>query len=198
MPGQNLVKAETGGKMTSTRGEVTIDIPPGSMAQDTIISVEWVDPATLPLPTENSYNLAAVKLEPSGLQFSQPVTVVFSLKDWEEPGTLLAIYLADGTAGAIDTGKTAIVGETGLKASTTIEHFSTYFLTRPIQIPMAYFLSHASEYVPYLNQFTIFTSDIASRPRRAICSHFSEKGIETGNNNRSFSLRKFFCRSKIK
>ena len=160
MPGQNLVKAETGGKMTSTRGEVTIDIPPGSMAQDTIISVEWVDPATLPLPTENSYNLAAVKLEPSGLQFSQPVTVVFSLKDWEEPGTLLAIYLADGTAGAIDTGKTAIVGETGLKASTTIEHFSTYFLTRPIQIPMAYFLSHASEYVPYLNQFTIFTSDV--------------------------------------
>jgi hypothetical protein len=131
-PGQDMVQAAIGGQMTSIWGEVTIDIPPGSMATDTVISVEWVDPASLPAPTEDSYNLAAVKLEPSGLQFSQPVTVVFSLRNWEEPGTVLAVYLADGMAGAIDTGKTATVDETGLKASTTIEHFSTYFVSTDV------------------------------------------------------------------
>ena len=160
MPGQDLVQAANGGQITSARGEVTIDVPPGSLSQDTVISVEWVNPDMLPLPTENSYNLAAVRLEPSGLQFSQPVTVVFSLRNWEEPGTTLAVYLADGASGAIDTGKEATVDETGLKASTTIDHFSTIFVTNQIQIPVTYFFSHASEYVPYLNQFTVSTSDV--------------------------------------
>ena len=163
MPGQDLVNATTGGQITSAGGEVTINIPPGSMAQDWVISVEWVNPDTLTSPTENSYNLAAVKLEPSGLQFSQPVTVVFSLRSWQEPGSTLAVYLADGVSGAIDTGKTATVDETGLNASATIDHFSTYFLTHPFvatkQVWKQYFSYHASEYAPYLNQFSIYTSE---------------------------------------
>jgi hypothetical protein len=161
MPGQDLVQAAIGGQMTSIWGEVTIDIPPGSMATDNVISVEWVNPDTLPAPAENSYNLAAVKLEPTGLQFSQPVTVVFSLRSWQEVGTILNVYLADGTGGASDTGKTAIVDETGLKASATIDHFSTYFLTHPVpatkQVWKKYFSYHASEYLPYLNQFSVYT-----------------------------------------
>ncbi len=163
MPGQDLVKAATGGQMTSTGGEVTISILPGSMASDTVISVAWVNPDTLPLPTENSYNLAAVKLEPTGLEFSQPVTVIFSLKSWQQPGTILAVYLADGATGAIDTGKTAIVDETGLKASTTIEHFSTYFVSilnyYELVLVNRYLLTQPSDVRSHFNEFSIYTSE---------------------------------------
>jgi hypothetical protein len=162
MPGQDLVTAAIGGQMTSNGGEVAIDIPPGSMATDTIISVEWVDPVSLPAPTEDSYNLAAVKLEPSGLQFSQPVTLIFALRNWQEPGTSLTVYLADEASGTLSaTGKTATVDESGLKASTMIDHFSTYYavLEPPTLIPMSYFQKRASDYIPYFNQFSIYTSD---------------------------------------
>jgi hypothetical protein len=162
MPGQALIKASIGGQMRSTGGDVTINIPPGSMATDTVISVELVDPASLPAPTEDSYNLAAVKLEPSGLQFSQPVTVVFSLRSWQEPGTILNVFLANGTGGATDTGKTATVDETGIKAVAAIEHFSTYFLIlqmSPVQLQVnMYFQAHASDIIPYFNDFSIYTS----------------------------------------
>jgi len=162
-PGQDLVQSAIGGQMTSIWGEVALNIPPGSMATDTVISVEWINPDTLPLPTENSYNLAAVRLEPSGLQFSKPVTVVFSLRSWQEPGTILAVYLVDETTGTLsDTGKTAMVDETGIKASTAITHFSMYFLSQlmtPFQVQVnKYFQTHISDVTPYFNQFSIYTS----------------------------------------
>jgi len=163
--GQIAVPAATGGTLTSPRREVTLTIPPGALASDTVISVAWKDPTDFSPPVPDAYNLAAVQMGPSGTQFSQPVTVVFSLRNMQTPGSLLEIYLADETTGALsDTGNTAIVDGTGQKAMTTIGHFSTIVAvggaTR--QIPLSYFKQYASSYTQYFSQFTVNPS--ADRP----------------------------------
>lgn len=170
-PGQDLVYAAAGGQMTSSGGVVTITIPPGAMDANTIISVTDLDPVLSQVPADGWLNLAAADFEPEGLQFSQPVTASFSLRNLQAPGTVLNVYLVDSATGTLsDTGNTAIVDETGLTASTTLNHFSQYCLAVNVngistnsaagtrKVPLVYFQYHASEYAPYFNQFSVHTS----------------------------------------
>ena len=158
MPGQNLIQAATGGQMTSARGEATIIIPPGSMASDTVISVQAVDPGVLPTPAGNFYNLAAVQLEPTGLQFSQPVTVVFSLRNQVAPGTVLPVYLLDNGV-LTNAGKTATVDQTGLKATGTVDHFSMFVVPwalTPVEVAVQkYFVANINTIATYFPSFGI-------------------------------------------
>ena len=51
----------------------------------------------------------------------------------EEPGTALPLYLLDENTGdLIDTGTTAIVDETGLKATGEVSHFSKFVVAKKV------------------------------------------------------------------
>ena len=130
-PGAGVVQALQGGEIESVEGNVKITIPPGALLSDTLIIVEQLNPDTLPIPSDDGYNLAAVRLEPSGVQFSNPVAITMPLRSREEPGTTIPLYQLDEATGAlVDTGKTAAVDDSGLRAVAYVDHFSTYVVKR--------------------------------------------------------------------
>lgn len=81
-------------------------------------------------PSEATY-LAAVECGPSGTTFSQPVTLTFKLSPARTPGEVLTVYYLDSGAWT-PAGTSAQVSSTGLTASASISHFSTYGLFVPV------------------------------------------------------------------
>jgi len=154
-PGEGtMVQAATGGEIESAKGEVRVVIPRDVLTSDTVITVEQLTPDALPAASEDSINLAAARLSPPGLQFSQPVTVIFTLRNWEEPGSGLPLFLLDETTGSlVDTGKMVIVDDTGLKATGEVDHFSTYIVARTLSV---YELSMANTFNTLSQLFTEF------------------------------------------
>ena len=73
-----LVDSETGGVVEA--GGSRLEIPPGALAQDTVIVVS--EPITG--MTMQADGMKAVSLEPSGLQFSQPATLTVAYGDTGE------------------------------------------------------------------------------------------------------------------
>ncbi|MDW7773718.1 MAG: hypothetical protein SCH71_12595 [Desulfobulbaceae bacterium] len=127
---EKIIDPSLGGTVSSEFGEVIIEIPPGAVNDEIEISIEALKPSYLPRPVPDQVNLAAVKLGPSGTQFEKPVKVHFALKHWIDPETELPLYLLDENSGIpIDTGKKALVDESGIYAQAQIDHFSTYLCT---------------------------------------------------------------------
>ena len=127
-PGSALIEASRGAQIESLQGDVSLSIPADALTSDTFITVEQLENRNaLALPTDDALNHAAIRLEPSGLQLVQPITVLFPLKSWKEPGSQIPLYLLDeGTGDLGDTGNRAMVDESGLRATASIDHFSTY------------------------------------------------------------------------
>jgi len=131
-PGTAVISAVHGGTIESVQGDVRISVPAGALTSDMSITVEQLDPDALAIPSEDAYNHAAIRLEPSGLQFSQTVAISFSLKNRVEPGTQIPLFLFDeGTKELNDTGRTAVVDASGLMATGAVDHFSVFTARAP-------------------------------------------------------------------
>ena len=132
-PGSAHIAASHGGTIESVQGDVILSIPAGALTTDTFITVQQLDPDVLAIQTDDANNHAAIRLEPTGIQFIQPVTVTFPLRNWIEPGSQIPLYLFDeGTGDLSDTGNKAIADESGLKATASIDHFSTHVARVPL------------------------------------------------------------------
>ncbi|MBI5125478.1 MAG: IPT/TIG domain-containing protein, partial [Planctomycetes bacterium] len=158
-PGEGTtVQAATGGEIESAKGEVRVVIPQNVLTSDTVITVEHLTPDALPSASEDSINLAAARLSPPGLQFSQPVTVIFTLRNWEEPGSGLPLFLLDETTGSlVDTGKMVLVDDTGLKATGEVDHFSTYIVARTLSVNELSMANTFTTLSPLFTEFYIET-----------------------------------------
>ncbi|MEN6318751.1 MAG: hypothetical protein ABFD82_08375 [Syntrophaceae bacterium] len=118
-------------------------LPNGLSASD--IKLTTKAPADVPAAPVEASLLLAVECEPTGISFSQPVTLTFKLSPARTAGELLTVYLVNAGAWTA-TGINATVGADGLSASATITHFSTYGLFAPVNaaLPGDKFFTFAS------------------------------------------------------
>jgi len=94
----------SGGTYSNTVETVTVDIPPDALAEDTVISIDTHPTREyggfLINQSENIVSYGVYKLEPTGTDFSTPVTITLSydetLVDEEHLEQLLVLYSADG------------------------------------------------------------------------------------------------------
>ncbi|MDH4274129.1 MAG: thrombospondin type 3 repeat-containing protein, partial [Gammaproteobacteria bacterium] len=92
-----------------------------------------------------------------GLMFANPVAISFDLSNWEEPGTVLNLFVRTSPGGVfVDSGKTAIVDVSGLRATGAIDHFSVYAAIRvqaatqpPVLSRAQHFASQSSTFNDY-------------------------------------------------
>ncbi len=125
-PGEAIITPD-GGVAKSKKGEVTVTIPPDVLVSNTLVSVEPVNPDTLPKVSVDGSNLAAAHFSPDGLQFPSynPAIVQFTLKHYMEPGTSRPLLMVDeGTGNLVNEGGTVVVDESGFKAIGSMTHFS--------------------------------------------------------------------------
>ena len=85
----------TGGTVTGGNGSVVVTVPPGAVSTDTPISITPVSGA-LPAPTSADLAGTAYQIGPSGLTFSQPVTIklkyeLATLPLWSMSGDLVVM-----------------------------------------------------------------------------------------------------------
>jgi hypothetical protein len=87
-----IVDSETGGTLTTPDGTVSVTIPPGSLPQDTTISITNTG-STYELTTNlgQALGVFGVDIQPAGTTFNPPITIVFSWSDVDDDG------LVDGT-----------------------------------------------------------------------------------------------------
>ncbi|MFQ5892688.1 MAG: extracellular solute-binding protein [Nitrospinota bacterium] len=78
----------SGGSLTTPDGDVQITIPEGALTSDTGISVTGSDRTGFELTTNlgQAIGVFAVDIQPSGLTFDQPITIVFSWDDADNDG----------------------------------------------------------------------------------------------------------------
>ena len=89
--------------VTSDDGKLTLQIPLGAIGDDVEISITMVPLAELPEPLKNVRGAGTgYKLEPDGLEFSEPVTAILELDrselDPEDEGSVTAYALVTQTA----------------------------------------------------------------------------------------------------
>jgi len=107
---------------------VTLEIPVGAVPTSTKIEIsDGAVPAEL--AEDNDLTVYAFNLEPSGVEFSQPATIVFRVPAPGDAGTPLASVLledADGTTTVLSANATRHGNE--VEVSALIDHFSRAFL----------------------------------------------------------------------
>jgi hypothetical protein len=137
-----LATSTDAGKTVTLTGS-TAALPSGVSASDIILTTK--DPADVPAAPVEASLLLAVQCEPTGISFSQPVTLTFKLSPARTAGELLTVYLVNAGAWTA-SGANAIVSVDGLTASATITHFSTYGLFVPVNaaLPGDKFFTFAS------------------------------------------------------
>jgi len=124
-PGAARILASTGGTVVSSNGRAGVEIPPGALAEDTVITVRALRAFELPWPTAEERVLGAAEFGPSGLVFALPVTVTLPLSRHLPPGTTLPLLLLDEGSGLYEeTGHEAIVAENGEQAIAEVLHFT--------------------------------------------------------------------------
>ena len=78
------ISAESGGRISSDDGLLTLDVPPGALAANTVISIQAVSIDDLPDDVaEGAEGAVAYRLEPDGLTFSKPVIAKLRLDPQE-------------------------------------------------------------------------------------------------------------------
>ena len=82
-----------GGEITSSDGRLALDVPPGALPADTVISIRPLEPGELPASLAGVD--AAYELGPDGLQFAAPVVVTFGLGPALAPSGELGVTLSN-------------------------------------------------------------------------------------------------------
>lgn len=135
-----LVDAEQGGVVTSEDGRLTLEIPPGALAEDTTITIarlserQWSDEVAALEPVSDVYALG-----PNGLRFAVPARLTQQL-DHDDIAAfpLLAgvTRSADGELSMLDAPSvTYEIAASSATFTANVEHFSDVFVTtqlRPI------------------------------------------------------------------
>lgn len=70
-----VISAANGGKLNTTDGKLTLDIPPGALGQDTEVSITLVEVGDLPQDLRAGAVGDVYLLRPEGLVFNEPVAV---------------------------------------------------------------------------------------------------------------------------
>ena len=75
-PVEMHIIAADGGVIEADDSRLILEIPPGGLTEDIVVSITPVDPNVVPGPLGGSQNIRiAYRLEPSGLRFEKPVVV---------------------------------------------------------------------------------------------------------------------------
>lgn len=120
-PVSAMITPESGGTITSARGDVLV-IPPGAVAEPTEISV--IGHEISGYPGIDYYGL--VRLEPDGLRLLVPAQLTFVLATPVTPGTHVVLATTLGASEArYETDDVFIVAESGMEATAPIVSFST-------------------------------------------------------------------------
>ncbi|MCG3111294.1 MAG: hypothetical protein MCM46_05655 [Candidatus Manganitrophus sp. SB1] len=121
-----------GGNITSLDGKVTLTIPAGALGNTQTITIESIDPATLPAEFAGIAAERAYELKPDGLQFNPPAQIRLQLDAPAQPaaGAVekgIAVLLTSANGQVEPLGKLALtIDADGKTASLTGEltHFS--------------------------------------------------------------------------
>jgi len=131
---QEQVRAVEGGTITSTDGRVSLEIPAGALPEDTEVSInevsedEWTE-AIKDLEPEGP----VLRLEPDGVEFSEPVTVTLQVDPSEFAGTesedgipayALISVNKDGEQEYVDDTETHVHSDGSITVSGKLSHFS--------------------------------------------------------------------------
>lgn len=129
----SAVIGAAGGEVTSVDGKMKLTIPAGALGSTQTISIEKIDPATLP-PNLASSPLA-YEMKPDGLTFSQPVSASVVAPDppiqkdgsLKAPlGSLLTLSGSQSTIEALANQEIVVDSDTNSTTfSATLTHFST-------------------------------------------------------------------------
>jgi hypothetical protein len=123
-----VVVGSSGGEVLSSDGRVRLVVPAGALSGSTAINIATVSAQTLQgaIP-QNTEMINAVDCKPYGLNFNQPVSVIYTLSQAEIPGTPVALGLYDSVNNVINlTGQTSVIAGDGYSVTFSVTHFSTY------------------------------------------------------------------------
>ncbi len=110
---------------------IQLIIPQNALTETEDISVTPLQgndvPGRSPMASLGLLNMATVNLEPSGLELAQDGQLEFPLPFQSDQGEVIPLLLFnDQTMQWEDTGDSAVVDQSGTKATANISHFSTY------------------------------------------------------------------------
>lgn len=104
---------------------IVLELPPGTRPGMSIPYAKVIEDLTSVPTSMTGRLLAAGRFEPSGARFPEGIRVTWPLADKCNPGTALAIVALDEDARKWHTtGETAIVADTGRRATGKVYHFS--------------------------------------------------------------------------
>jgi hypothetical protein len=127
------IEAATGGSITSVDSKITLTIPAGALAADTLINIFRIT------NTAHGGIGGGFRLEPDGQSFSTPVTLTFSYTDGDLDGSDPAML---GAAFQTATGfwqwlGTPVINTSNHTVSVTTTHFTDFSLVKGYQLQPA-------------------------------------------------------------
>ncbi len=130
------VTQATGGQVDNANNEslsnqpLNVQVPPNAVSQNTQITVASIPVTQIPTSTNANQQIqTAGSFEPTGTQFSTPVTITFPLPSKQAVGkTFPLLQLDPSTSVYSNSGFTATVDATGTQASAQVTHFTIYAL----------------------------------------------------------------------
>jgi hypothetical protein len=118
----------SGGRLTDSGG-AGIEIPPGALARDRMVSLK-VHPAPKLIAAPRPDFIASLSVGPTGLRFERAVTLTFPLDTSAAPGSSLPVWTLDEGANIWRRSGEARVNLDGRSASVGVEHFSRFGIER--------------------------------------------------------------------
>ena len=134
----SAVIGTAGGEITSGDGKMKLTIPVGALGSTETISIEKIDPATL--PTSLASSPLAYEMKPNGLKFTQPVSVSVIAPDapLQKDGTLKAplgsLLILSGSNSTIEAPANQEITVDGDTNSTTLTSTLTHFSVVVVRI----------------------------------------------------------------
>lgn len=144
-----------GGTLTSADGKVSLSIPAGAFAADTVVGIQ---------PTTNAPEETlglAYQLTPEGVTFPQPVTLAWHLSDDDlAKNSIDNLYVATRTAnGTWEDQPGAQRDEATHTVSVAVSHFSLWALAQTLRIA-------PSESKVYAREFVLLTAAVGTFPKQ--------------------------------
>lgn len=132
---------------------IILDIPPGALDSDTVITANLISESEIPIPPpEGNFLLVGVQLKPDGLEFSIPVSITVLLDTEFPPGTPFPLLVFDPIDNIFRFEGEAVVNEDGLSISWQATHFSIQEILETIY-PIVKQVRLESDIVTQISQF---------------------------------------------
>jgi hypothetical protein len=185
------VIAPQGGQVQTTAADgtgITLTLPPGALVGESPIAITPVTAITN-LPVSGTL-LAAVRLEPDGLQLAQPATLTLTLPAGAATSGMVG-FLYSGNGQNFSVLPVTLNGNT---ATLQVSHFSTAGLATgteadfiaqvtplvdalPLNLPVAQVEGLVTQLVAWVDRFGIELCDESKPAARALCQSVYGKGV---------------------